>query len=1049
VKDAPLETALDICFNNQPLTYSIVGTTIVIKQKSSNLNTDNLSPINVPPLIDVHGRLVDENGDAVDGASIKVKGTNIGTTTDFEGKFSLKGVAEDAILVFSAINIESFEKKLNGKNDLGTIGAKIKIVSNQEIIINQGYYSRKQRENTGNVTRVDGRDIQKQPVSDPLLALQARVPGLYVQQTSGVPGAYSTILLRGQNFIPGGTVNNISAAAFALNDPLFIVDGVPFSSASLSLSVGVSAVGVPNDPAVRGLGMSPFNYINPNDIESIEVLKDADATAIYGSRGANGVILITTKKAKSGQTKLEINTYAGFSKIASKFDLMNTQQWLQVRHEAFQNAGATPNPNSDFDLTYWDTTRYTDWQKVLIGNTARFSNIQVNLSGGNANTQFLIGGTYNKQSTVYPGHFKDTKGSIHLNLNHASSNKRLNVQMSVNYVNDNNVLPGNDFTSLINMAPDAPPVHDVNGNINWQLRNGNATWTNPFAAINNFNKIVTDNLIGNLNLSYEIVDGLYIRTSAGYNHLEANQINQILSSSFAPPANSDPNRRQNFSGTNDGKSWIIEPQINYHKQIGKGVFDALFGGTFQQNTNHSISTRASGFSSDALVSNSAAATSFSLFNLSNSTYRYNSIYGRIGYNYNEKYLINVTGRRDGSSRFGPRKQFGNFGAAGLGWIFSKEKFIEKNFNFLSFGKLRGSYGEAGSDAIADYQFLSTYTSNGYTYNGTIGLSPTILYNPDLHWQTVKKLEFGVELGFLNDGLNLSVSYYRNRAVDQLVQYNLTDITGFANIANNLPAIVENSGLEFFLSTTNIRTKNFSWISNINLTVPKNKLVSFTNLETSSYAFNYKIGKSLFSQLLYHYTGINQQTGLYNFSSTFSGDPIRPDFLKDQIFSRPITQQYYGGFQNLFQYRSIQLDFLVQFVKQTGKYSPDLGSFPAGMRRNSNWPIDALDHWTKAGDNVLMQKYSTNTGDPLTAYRNYLKSDGVITDASFIRLKNISISYQLSQDLLRRIHFQNLKIFIQAQNLFTITNYPGLDPETGNSLVLPPLRTITAGININL
>ena len=259
--------------------------------------------------------------------------------------------------------------------------------------------------------------------------------------------------------------------------------------------------------------MSPFNSLNSSDIESIEVLKDADATAIYGSRGANGVILITTKKGKSGKTNIDANIYSGVGKVTRKINLLNTQQYLQLRHEAFNNDGAMPGYR-DYDVNGdWDTTRYTDWQKVLIGNTSRFTNAQLNISGGNANTQFLIGGGYSNQSTVFPGNYEDVKASTHISLNHSSADQRFHLRLGAIYVNDNSNLPNTDLTSQIILAPDAPALYNANGDLNWQLKNGAFTWYNPLAYTMQKSNATTNNLMSSLNLGYNLFAGLELKAS--------------------------------------------------------------------------------------------------------------------------------------------------------------------------------------------------------------------------------------------------------------------------------------------------------------------------------------------------------------------------------------------------------------------------------------------------------------------------------------------------------------------------------------------------------
>lgn len=1038
MKDVSVEEILQASFKGQPLTFFVQDKGIFVKREEKKMAVE--SPVNagVPPTL-ISGVVRSENGTPLAGATVYIKKLKRSKMTDASGKFTLENVPSGKYEV--EISFVGYE---NYKTEIEVVDQEAKVVAEMKQAVNgldetvvKGYYNTTKRLNTGDVTTVKGEDIQKQPVSDPILALEGRVPGLYIQQTTGIPGAYSTIHLRGQNSIPNSIGKLVTA-----NDPLYIVDGVPFGSASLTnSSYGGGAVGNNTTGGVVGQGLSPFNNLNPSDIESIEVLTDADATAIYGSRGANGVILITTKKGKVGQTNVDVNVYSGIGKVTHNLKLLNTQEYLAMRHEAFANDGRSPGL-TDYDVNgTWDSTRYTDWQKVLIGDVAKFTNVQASLSGGNANTQFIIGGAYSNQGTVFPGNYFDQKTSVHFNLTHSSTNERLHAQLTTSYISDKNKIPASDLTGFITLAPDAPAIYDANGNLNWQMKNGTATWNNPLANIVRQDKAITNNLISNLNIGYILLPGLELKSSFGYIHSQLNQTNLSPATYYAPPNNNNPAVRLNDFATTDVQTWIVEPQLVYHKKMGNGVLDVLTGTTFQENTSNIITQYAYGFASDALIPNPAAASTIALSGNTFTQYHYNAVFGRIGYNWEEKYLINVTGRRDGSSRFGPGKQFGNFGAAGIGWIFSKEQFAQSNLSFISFGKLRVSYGTTGNDQIKDYQYLSTYTPVASTYQGITGLNPTQLTNPYFAWERVNKLEGGVELGFIHDRIYIIANYYRNRSDNQLIGYPLPILTGFGSVQYNLPAIVQNTGLEFTLNTVNLRLKNFTWRSSINLTIPKNKLVAFSNIQNTSYNSTYTVGKSIFSKRLYHYTGVDPQAGVYTFEDVNKDGKLSS---ADYLPTKPITQQYYGGFLNRFTYKKIQLEIFIQFVDQLGfNYTKSFG-FPGS---SANQPIYVLARWQKAGDIASIEKFTQSAGAAVTAFGNATTfSDYPIGDASFIRLKNLSFSYQLSDYWQKKAHIQNARIYIQCQNLMTITKYQGMDPETGG-LGLPPLRMITGGIQV--
>ncbi len=888
-----------------------------------------------------------------------------------------------------------------------------------EEVIFRGYYFEKKLTQVGNVTKIKGDDIRNQPVNDPMLALQGRVAGLRITQFSGMPGAPPTIQLRGQNSIAGN------------NDPLYIVDGIQFPSTPLSSFIGIGAIRV-----------SPFNSLNPADIESIEVLKDADATSIYGARGANGVILITTRSAKAGKMRATVNIDAGVGKVTRKRKLMNTRQYLDMRYEAFNNDGIDWTQPDVFapDLKIWDTTRYTDWQDVLIGNTANYLNADASLSGGNAITNYNVGINYNKATTVFPGNFYNQKYSAYINISNSSINKKFNSRISVSYVKDDHLMPSSDISGSIFLPPNAPALYDSIGNLNWE----NGSFSNPLAGLKKRSTTSTANLITNLRLSYEIIKGLSFSSSFGYNAIILNQSTLTPSVAFSPALSGLSSVRSSAFASVSRRTWNLEPQINYINNIGGGKLDFTTGVTVSETVGDEVGITAINFPSDAAIQNISSAVTVFGSNRFNQ-YRYTALFGRINYNYEDRYIINITGRRDGSSRFGPNNRFGNFGAIGAGWVVSRERFVEKSLGFLSFGKLRASYGTNGNEPLLDYQYLSTYSS-GPEYLNVAVYSPTRIANPNYRWERQKKLEVGLELGFLNNRILLSTSFYRNNTLNQLVPYSLPAITGFESLVDNIPANIRNSGVELEINTVNVKSKHFSWSTSINLSIPRNVLVSYENLESSIYATRYEIGKSLFLSRKYHFTGVDPQTGLYQFEDVNKDGVLTVDDLQG---INVVTSKYFGGFQNTFSYKQFQLDFLFEFVKKNGTNHYFNSNLFGGT---ANQPVEVLHRWRKPGDISQYQAVSQNFGSQASsALDTYLfSSDGRIADASFIRLRNLSFSYNLPSFIQNKLRIQGLKFFVRCQNLLTFTKFRGGDPENGSTnTVIPPLRMATAGFSITL
>lgn len=1002
--------------------------TIVLKKRSQSVPKDELnfnettsfSEIQLSKVV-VTGKVTDAvTHQPMAGVNVILKGTTAGTTTDTEGKFNIEA-DEDDVIVFSFIGYASFETKINGRSAVD-VSLQEDVKSLNEVVVNAGYWEVKEKEQTGNISKITSADISKQPVSNPLQALQGRVPGLYIQQSNGVPGSNVTVRIRGQNSLGSG------------NDPLYVIDNVPFIPGNLSSTFTSANI-------LGGAGISPLNSINPSDIESMEILKDADATAIYGSRGANGVILITTKKGKAttgGKPKIDLNVYTGASKVTRKMDMLNSFQYLAMRKEAFANDGVIPTSSNAVDLLTWDTTRHTDWQKQLIGGTAKTTSLQATVSGGSASTQFSFHGGYEKQGTVFPGDLDVNKISSRLTVSHASQDQRFKALFSTIYnINSSNLIGADLTNKALTLAPNAPEVYTADGKLNWE----NSTWQNPLAELENKYKNKINNLVANASLSYEVIKDLDISVSLGFNDISMSDKNFTPSTYYDPASGLTPSVAQSYHNKSGSQSWIIEPKINWIKKIGQGQLSLFAGSTFQERNSESLVQMGTGFTSDALIEDLGAAASVTVVDYNITKYRYDAIYGRVNYNYDGKYILNFTSRKDGSSRFGPGNQFANFGSIGAAWIFSKENFME-TLSFLSFGKLRSSYGTSGNDQIGDYQYLSTYQSYSL-YNGVGGLAPTRLFNPAFAWEVNKKYEIGLELGFMQDRILLTSSYYRNRSSNQLINYPLAMTTGFKSIQANLDATVQNTGIELGLNSVNVKQQFFSWTTSFNLTIPRNKLLSFPRLEGSSYANQYVIGEPLTISKRYQYVGVNPITGVHEVED-MNGDGVITG--SDKLVPKNIGVHYYGGLNNTFSFQGFQLDIMFQYVKQTGvSYFGSNSLYPGSA---FNQPTEILhNRWVNDGDaGKAVQRYTAGyNGEAVTAFNDhYTGSDAIIQDASFIRLKNIAFSYDVPEKWIKGM---KSRLYVQGQNIATFSKFFGLDPENYNSGSLPPLRTFVAGLQL--
>ena len=1033
VRNVTVEKALDLIFRGQALTYTLAGRIISVKERETPVPL----PAVVPPPNDIHGRVTDSLGNPLAGASVTVKGSKRGTATNEKGEFDLKGIGDAETLVISFSGFETRQITVHGKDGWQIVLSRSNSQLDQVQVI--AYGTTTERLSTGDVTTVTSKEIEEQPVNNPLLALEGRVPGLFITQANGLPGSGVTVRIQGQNSIANG------------NDPLYVVDGMPFSSQMLPTTSGGPLGGSGGGYFEQTGGGNPLSYINPADIESISILKDADATAIYGSRAANGAILITTKKGKAGPTKLDMNFQQGWGEVTRKLDILNTPQYLQMRNEAIANDGLTANPTSDFDLTFWDTTRNTDWQKALIGNLAHYTTAMASVSGGTANTQYLVSSTYHRETDVFPGDFADQKGSLHFTINNASINQKFHLQFSGNYLVDDNQLPQNDLTgNAIAIAPDAPALYNADGTLNYApTTSGTSTFYNPLKYTYNTYQNKTTNLISNLLLSYQLFSGLAIKGNFGYTSLQTNEFSGNPLIAQLPELRQYSVRTATYSNSTIN-SWTVEPQLDYKKTIEKGKLEALIGTTILQNNSNGQSLQGSGYNSDAVLADVFSAATVAVNSSTNSVYKYNALFGRINYNWADKYIIDLTARRDGSSRFGALNQFHNFASVGGAWLFSQEGLIKNNAPFISFGKLRASYGTTGNDQIGNYQYLSLYSPipTAVPYQNTTSLTPNGLANPYLQWEQTKKMQFGADLGFSHDKILLTADYVVNRSSNELLSYALPIITGFNSIIQNFPATVKNTAWELSLVTVNIKSKTFAWSSNINFTIPQNKLIDFPNLATSTYSQSLVIGRPISVIHAYHFLGADPSTGVYKFAS--KTDPFNPQYGVDNTVLINTLPKFYGGFQNSFSYNGFQLDFLFQFVKQKGSNdlfntNPVPGQFNSGF---GNQPATVLKRWQKPGDITNIQRY--NSDGSLYSAESYASgSDAAYSDASYIRLKNLSLSYNLPAKSIKKTGLQNFVIFIRGQNLLTITKFKGMDPENQSVSALPPLRVLTAGIQVGL
>jgi TonB-linked SusC/RagA family outer membrane protein len=1089
VKNADLTDVLTEIFKSQNLNFKIIDKSVVVTKKiQQEQNIPVRNERSADKGIRFRGRVVSaENTESLPGVTITVLNTKLGTASDADGYFTLNGVTENSVLIFQSIGYNNVEipfqqiENLSAHETIKVNGVRITnfdkgfiqfdlatattALDEMQVI---AYGRTSQRYNIGSVSTVSAAEIAQQPVINILQALEGRVPGLTVTATNGAPGAALLTQIRGQNTLTNTPGTPGSLEGNALNQPLYIIDGVPFATQNNTTVTPSLASAAGAGYARYFNGLSPLNSINPNDIESISVLKDADATSIYGSQGSNGVILITTKKGKSGREQFDISLNNGPTTASRTAQMMNTAQYLAMRNQADQNSGITPTPANDPDLTLYDQSKYANWVKQFYGGTGEHTDLHLSLSGGSENTNYLISGGETRETYDFPGGFADNRLSLHTSFSHKSTDKKFTVDFGTDYSYDNNNSTGSPGVSLaFTLAPNTPDLIN-GGNLVWDykgysfdgLPQGNG---NPLAYLKQLANTSTSNLNTHMQLGYQILPSLKLSVNAGYNRVTIANYSGTPIASLNP---ADGFLGNAIFGNNYTEVINIEPQLNYSKLIGKGVLSVLIGGTYRKNQGDGTNILAYNYSNDALLHSVSGAGGISATD-NNNIYKYIAGFARVNYIWDGKYIVNFTGNRNGSSNFGPDKRFGNFGSAGAGWIISEEKLIQNTLPLLSFAKISGNYGTSGSDGIQPYQYQPNWqpVSSFIGYQGILGYYPVNPLNPSYAWSVNKKFNESIELGFLKNRIYLNFTAYQDKSANQLVDYTEPITTGFSSITANAPYTVENKGVEGSVITKNIVTQNFQWTSSFNIAHNANRITKFPDLASSPYAAEYVLGQSTSAIPLVPFVGVDPTTGLFQYrkaNGTIAYNPNTNSGFNnlggDETKLIDLAPKFTGGFNNTFSYKQFSLSVFFQFAKQMGPnylyqvYSLANGGAPGQPLINE--PIQLLSGWKKPGDVSQIQRLSGGYNTTIdrrtrTAANNFDYSTGAYSDASYIRLKNVSFAYNLPKSILKKLFIQSCIFYINAENLFLISGYKVGDPETQSIYNIPPQRAIVAGLNLDI
>lgn len=1004
----------------------------------------------------VSGTVIADDGEVLPGVNVVIKGTIQGVVTDVYGKYTISVPSADAVLVYSFIGYGQKEIKVAGKS---TIDVTLQLAA-QEVndIVVVGYGVVKKSDLTGSVTSVNSEEIQSVPTTSFDQALQGRAAGVQVTQTSGAPGGETNIRIRGTS-----SVN-------ASSEPLYVIDGMLVNSSG-------------DDVSVSGIGprIGPLSSINPNDIESIEVLKDASAAAIYGSRGANGVILITTKRGKAGKGKIDLDYYYGVQTVSRKLGLLNAIQYANFVNDAAINAGQAPVYVNPENLSVG-----TDWQGELY-RIAPMSNLQASFSGGTEKTKYAISGGYFSQDGIVLGSdFK--RFSFRANLDQELNNY-LSIGTSISFsgINSNRVqtgvgtIDGGIIANALQMNP-ILPVYDENtsGGYTYAHDRKDAVG-NPIAEANDYKSLTTTyRLLGNTYLKFKLAKGLEFKSSIGIDGLVSK------SRSFGP---NYLRRTANVRGEASivdlqAMTWLNENTLNYNYEINENnKIDLLLGFTMQQFKNESLSAVTLDFPDNRTGwHNLSAGLQPQAPTNRESEWSMISYLGRANYNLMNKYLFTVSGRVDGSSKFAKGSKYGFFPSGAFAWRASEEDFI-KNIDFLCNLKFRLSYGFIGNQSIAPYQSLALVGPLGQgvfnTSSGSetfIGSEPLSYPNKDLKWETTGQFDFGVDIGLWENKVSLTADVYVKNTSDLLLNTPIPYTTGFGTTLLNV-GNVQNKGIDLDLRTTNF-SGDFSWNTSVNFSINRNKITNLAgeNDIQLGYGNMLREGQPIGTFFGYVFDGIFQsdeeaansavlkgqeQTGSNPLSRARAGNRRYKDLNDDGVIDESdrtiigsAQADFTYGINNELSYKNFSLSFFFQGSKGNELVNMNLSNLENFNGAQNMLAEAGLNRWTPENPNNLYPRaQATGSLDDIFSSR-------YVEDASYLRLKNVTIGYELPSGLLSNIGIMSVRFYASATNLWTLTNYKGYDPEA-NSLgyttnivgvdsgSYPQTRTYTFGVKVGL
>ncbi len=1002
-----------------------------------------------------------EDGTALPGVNVVLKGATNGAVTDAEGKYSLSVPSSGGVLVFSFIGFTTTEVTI-GERSLMDLQMGSDITQLSEVVV-VGYGSQIKQDLTGNIASVKGDALKGIPTASFEQALQGRSAGVFVEAANGKLGQGIKVRIRG------------SSSVSASNEPLYVVDGIPITSQNLSSSTAAT---------------NPLVDINSNDIESIDILKDASASAIYGSRAANGVVLITTKRGKSGKTNFNFGYYTGTSTPTNKREWLNTAEFVELFTEANNNTGATSatslinrfnrygaapsTQTSGVPHVSWATPGVagyvdTNWEDLAYNTDASISQMDLSVNGGNEKTKFFASGGYTNQQGILVANSLDRING-RVNLDHQATDRlSLGLNFSLSRTVNKRLSDDNAFSTplqIIALSPMTPLIDPRTNLLSGALDLATGAPNTNFPLYYNplLNKeygsrptTVYRNL-GSAYAAYKITEGLTIRSEFGYDLLFQNE-EQYFGKETA--RNQSTPNGYGYNASTQVFNYNTNNFVRYTKIFnGEHNLEAIAGISYQESNNKFNSVTGQQFSSNAYKKVTSAATIFA--GTSRETaFSFLSYFGRANYKFKNRYLLAVSGRVDGSSRFGSDKRYGFFPAVSAGWILTEESFFKEARSVIEFLKVRASYGITGNAEIGNFASAGLYSGDA-GYAGIPGQRPFQIANPDLKWEETAQTDIGIDFGFFNSRISGQLNYYVKNTSDLLLNVNLPGNSGYRTQTRNVGTL-ENKGFEVVINSENL-VGNFKWSTSFNYARNQNKLLSLDKqVITGSFLSRTQEGESIgiFYGPKYAGVDINNGDALYEVVNSDGSITKTNDYnIATQQKLGNSNPDFIAGITNNFSFKGIELNVLFQGVFGNKVYNGGGKFMSANGDFFDNQSKDQLKRWRNPGDVTDVPQARLFGGNGTGESSRYL------SDASYIRLKTITLGYNLPSLVINKLKVTKFRVYASAQNLLTITDYTGWDPEVNSDSYnvnsngtpnntnqgidfysAPQAKTITFGVNI--